>query len=140
MSLDRDDFRRSAIEAIKEELRGGLWPVWQHYELVPGNEGSASARYIIAPSVYRPDHLRWSPEPVKVVRNEVLSTYRPLVDTPQLFLAFGRLADNDGLDAELGTGKNANVAYNWVETYGVLGLTATQGLELYEPVFDLFQG
>jgi hypothetical protein len=40
----------------------------------------------------------------------------------------------------LGTDNNADVAYAWAETYGVLGLTPTQGLELYEPVFDLFHG
>jgi len=62
------------------------------------------------------------------------------VDTPGLFLEFARLADNEGLDAELGTDNNAEVAYTWAETYGVLGLTPTQGLELYEPVFDLFHG
>jgi hypothetical protein len=140
LSLDSDDFRRSAIETIKEELRGGLWPVWQKYELVPGHEGSASARFIIAPSVYRPDPLRWSTESVKVVWNELVTTYRPLVDSPELFLEFARLADDEGLDAELGTDHNASVALAWAETYGVLGLTPTQGQEFSKPAFDLFHG
>jgi hypothetical protein len=139
LSLTDDNLRRSALEAIKEELREGLWPVWSKYELVPCEDPTTS-RYILAPTVYRPDHLRWSPEPVKVVWNELLSTYRPLVDTPGLFLEFARLADNEGLDAELGTDNNANVALTWAETYGVLGLTQTQGQEFLKPAFDGFQG
>jgi hypothetical protein len=63
-----------------------------------------------------------------------------LVDTPELFLEFARLADDGGLDAELGADKNADVALSWAETYGVLGLTPTQGQELSKPAFDLFHG
>jgi hypothetical protein len=139
LSLTDDDLRRSALEAIKDELREGLWPVWSKYEIVPC-ESPATSRYIVAPTVYRPDHLRESPKPVQVVWNELLSTYRPLVDTPGLFLEFARLADNGGLDAELGTDNNAAVALAWAETYGVLGLTPTQGQEFLKPVFDLFHG
>ena len=139
MSLNIDDFKRSAIEAIKEELRGGLWPVWRRYELVSGHEDSLSGRYIVAPSAYRPDHLRWSPGPVSLLTNELLSTYRPLVDAPELFLEFARLPDDRGLDAELGTDKNARVAFGWAEMYGILGLTPTAGLKV-EPMFDRFHG
>jgi hypothetical protein len=63
-----------------------------------------------------------------------------LVDTPELFLEFARLADDNGLDVELGADKNADVALAWAETYGVLGLTPTQGQELSRPGFDLFHG
>jgi hypothetical protein len=140
LSLNTGDFKRSAIEAIKEELRGGLWPVWKRYELVSGHEDSPSAQYILAPLVYRPDHLRWSTESVEVVWNELVNTYRPLVDTPDLFLEFARLVDDEDLNAELGTDHNAEVALAWAETYGVLGLTPTQGQELSKPTFDLFHG
>jgi hypothetical protein len=113
--------------------------VWSKYEIVPC-EAPATSRYILAPSVYRPDHLRWTSKPVEVVWNELLSTYRPLVDTPGLFLEFARLVDNEALDAELGTDKNAVVALAWAETYGILGLTPTQDQELSKPAFDLFHG
>jgi hypothetical protein len=63
------------------------------------------------------------------LHNELLSAYRPLVDTPELFLEFARLADNGGLDEELGTDKNAAAALGWAETYGVLGLTPRPRIE-----------
>lgn len=139
MTLNIGDFKRSALEAVKKELRGGLWPVWRRYELVSGHEGSDSGRYIVAPSVYRPDHLRWSPEPVSLLSNELLLTYAPLVDAPELFLEFARLPEERELDRELGTDKNADAALYWAETYGVLGLTPTAGLKV-EPMFDRFHG
>lgn len=139
MGLTDDDLRRSTLEAIKDDLREGLWPVWSKYEIGPC-EAPATSRYIVAPSVYRPDNLRWSTESVKVVWNELLFTYRPLVDTPELFLEFARLADDEGLDTELGTDHNASVALTWAETYGVLGLTPIQGQEFLKPAFDLFHG
>jgi hypothetical protein len=55
-------------------------------------------------------------------------------------LKFARLADNGGLDAELGTDNNAEVAYAWAETFGVLGLTPTQGQAFLKPAFDLLHG
>jgi len=100
----------------------------------------ATARYIHAPSVYRPDDLRESTEPVELEWNELVSAYRPLVDTPELFLDFARLADDKELDAELGTDKNADIALGWAQVYGVLGLTPTQSQELSKPAFDLFHG
>jgi hypothetical protein len=139
LSLSTDNFRRAALEAVKKELREGLWPVWTKYELVPC-ETPATSRYIHAPSVYRPDDLQWSTEPVELEWNELVSAYRPLVDTPELFLEFARLADNEGLDAELGTDKNADVALAWAELYGVLGLTPTQGQAFSQPAFDLLHG
>jgi hypothetical protein len=113
--------------------------VWKKYELVPSHEDFPGARYILAPSVYRPDHLRGSTGPVKLLWNELLSTYSPLVDAPELFLEFARLPDERGLDAELGTDKNAEATLDWAETYGVLGLTPAAALKV-EPIFDLFQG
>jgi len=71
--------------------------------------------------------------------NELLSTYRPLVDAPELFLEFARLSDERGLDAELGTDKNAGAAVDWAQTYGVLGLTPAAGPKV-EPMFDRFHG
>jgi hypothetical protein len=139
LSVSTDDFKRAALEAVKSELREGLWPVWIKYELVPC-EAPATARYIHAPSVFRPDDLRWSTEPVELEWNGLVSIYRPLVDTPELFLEFSRLADDKGLDAELGSDKNAEVALGWAQVYGVLGLTPTKGQGLYKPAFDLFHG
>jgi hypothetical protein len=54
--------------------------------------------------------------------------YYPLVEKPDLFLKFARLADDGGLDNaatadELDTDKNASVALDWAEEHGTLGLT-----------------
>lgn len=49
--------------------------------------------------------------------------YRPLVDYPRLFLKFARLAEKGGLDDQLDTDKNKEVALQWARDYGVLGLT-----------------
>jgi hypothetical protein len=40
-----------------------------------------------------------------------------------LFLSFARLADDGGLDDELNTDRNAQVALDWAHSFGVLGLT-----------------
>ena len=76
---------------------------------------------------------------MELLWNELLSAYSPLVDAPELFLEFARLPDERGLDAELGTDKNAEAALDWAKTYGVLGLTPAAGLKV-EPIFDRFHG
>jgi hypothetical protein len=40
-----------------------------------------------------------------------------------LFLSFARLADDGGLNDELNTDRNAQVALDWAHSFGVLGLT-----------------
>jgi hypothetical protein len=54
--------------------------------------------------------------------------YWPLVENPDLFLEFARLADDGSLDNadtvdELDTDKNAGALLDWVRDHGVLGLT-----------------
>jgi hypothetical protein len=56
--------------------------------------------------------------------------YWPLVDKPDLFLEFARLADEGKLDnaptvRELDTDRNTDTALEWAWEHGVLGLTRT---------------
>lgn len=128
MSLNSNNFRHLALETVKEEFRAVVWPVWTKYEL---HEFPSGVRALYAPAGYlAPGADERFPEPDQVLHNALLSTYRPLVDTPELFLEFACLADGGGLDEELGTDKNAAAALGWAEAYGVLGLTPLPKVEL----------
>ena len=63
-------------------------------------------------------------------RDYELDTYQPLVRYPDLFLRFARLAEDGGLDGGWDewpqTDKNARVAKEWANQYGVLGLTPSK--------------
>jgi hypothetical protein len=96
----------------------GWWEYWERYELA-GEEGS---RYIYAP-------VRWY-ENGKWGKN-VRRPYQPLVGRDGLFFKFARLGDDGELSPgvrfddlnSLDTDKNAQAAYDWVDEWGVLGLT-----------------
>jgi hypothetical protein len=61
--------------------------------------------------------------------------YHPLVEKPDLFLKFARLADGGGLDPStvdgLDTDKNAGVALDWTWEHGTLGLTRSDEKEWF---------
>ncbi len=108
------DFHKGADNTPHE----GVWEYRTSYEFA-GEEGS---RYIYAPLHWYEDRKRGKN------RNR---TYQPLVEAGGLFFKFARLADDEGLspashldDLEsLDTDKNARATYDWVDEWGVLGLT-----------------
>jgi hypothetical protein len=83
----------------------GVWEVFEGYEIRERDDGP----------------------PYVEATGEVKKTYRPLVDTPHLFLEFARLADK---------GVDRGVLEGWLEEYGVLGMHYDEGLP-YVPVYDL---
>jgi hypothetical protein len=81
----------------------GLWEVFEGYEIrVPGD----GAPYLEAVG-------------------EMKKSYRPLADTPFLFLAFARLADQPATE---------EVLRSWIEEYGLLGVHYDDGRP-YLPVY-----
>jgi hypothetical protein len=91
-----------------------VWQYWERYEL--RGEGN---RYIYAPEAYLEGGER---------QTNASTTYAPLAGPGGLFFKFARLGDYHELDPasrpeELDTDKNAQAAYNWVDQWGVLGLT-----------------
>lgn len=110
MQVTRHALYEAANKAVAATLRVGEWQVWPSYGLA-GPLGDPSA----------PKYVRARPTSLEVDRVE---RYAPLITYPALFLKFARLADDDGLDEELDTEKNAHVALEWAHAYGVLGLTA----------------
>ena len=96
----------------------GTWEYWDRYEL-GGEKGS---RYIYAPQ-------RWF-EGGKWGKNRS-TAYQPLVGRSGLFFKFARLSDGGELSPgarfddlkSLETDKNVQAAYDWVDQWGVLGLT-----------------
>jgi hypothetical protein len=90
---------------------------WDRYEFGRGEDG----RYIFAPVSWYEDD-KWT--------KNTPTTYQPLVGRSGLFFKFARLADDGELSPapitrpeELDTDKNARAAYEWVDEWGVLGLT-----------------
>ncbi len=126
-------FSDITTRAADKELRAGVWNLWPAYDV----KSSKGGRYIEAREPDLPP-LRVNQEGIVVydpgapeqthggyrarIRNENW-LYQPLVKYPDLFLRFAWLADDGNLDNELDTEKNAAAALEWVETYGVLGLT-----------------
>jgi hypothetical protein len=100
-------------KSVDEKLRSGTW--WTYADAYGLYTTAEGARYVHAP------HAEY-PFPHVIDRDEAWE-YRPLVTYPSLFLEFARLADGGGLDVELDTKKNEDVALRWAETYGILGLT-----------------
>lgn len=107
-----------------------MWRVFRNCRIRDrdGLSGDPVDKYVVVP-----------PEPIDVFsgndeEGELLSAYRPLIDAPELFLEFARLADGGGLDLRLEAQKNQDVALGWAETYGVLGLT--RGPELGGPFLN----
>jgi hypothetical protein len=93
----------------------GTWQYWDRYDFGRGEGG----RYIHAPASWF-ENGRWT--------KNTSRTYQPLVGRSGLFFKFARLADDGELSPasrpeELDTDKNAQAAYDWVDQWGVLGLT-----------------
>jgi hypothetical protein len=118
------DFSRSSEEAVKADFRMGRWRVFERYEVresdqnliawgkydVRPDERGVTARAIIPEDVYDPG-LAYVYVPYTSL--DYHEDYRPLIDTPALFLEFARLAD-EAITRE--------VWLDWVQRYGVLGL------------------
>ena len=105
MGIKQRDFAQTANKAVDSDLRRGFWEVFDRYKLVRGRAGrGAGQRY------------------ARVDIREGGRVYRPLVDTPALFLEFAMLADDPSLDTAVDTETNADVYLDWLSTYGVLGL------------------
>lgn len=143
-----DRFVDAADKFVDNEHRRGLWELWAEYAIRRQNDGG---RYIVAVNLDESDLPPRvdlgkalektggvlspnSPEEA-LLRKAVERTrlrkegwvYYPLVQKPDLFLKFARLAEN-GLDdvasaGGLDTDKNACVALDWAWEHGVLGLT-----------------
>ena len=147
-----DQFVGAADKIVDNRYRKGLWELWAKYVIRRHSDGG---RYIVA--VDRDDSelpprvnlggalektggtVRAGSHEAQLVRQAVKRTkrrkqgnsYYPLVDDPDLFLKFARLADSNGLDNAatvdgLDTDKNADAALDWISTFGVLGLTPVE--------------
>lgn len=134
MGNEQLGFAKAAEEAVKKELRNGLWPVYERYlcDYTQDRFGPIGDRYI-----YAPPYLKG--EEGGSVENKAVDKHAPL-HAPALFLEFAMLAEEmdvpgislrqDRLESllalpeELNTGRNADVALDWTHRYGVLGLTA----------------
>jgi hypothetical protein len=81
----------------------GVWEVFEGYEIREPDDGP----------------------PYVEATGEVKKRYRPLAETPRLFLEFARLADK---------GVNREVLERWLEEYGVLGMHYDDGRP-YAPVY-----
>lgn len=82
----------------------GVWEVFEEYEIRKASKDG---------------------DPYITAKGEVKRTYRPLADTPYLFLDLARLGD--------GT-RNREALDSWLEKYGVLGIHYDDGLP-YLPVY-----
>jgi hypothetical protein len=93
------------VEKISEL---GRWHVYEHYDIISDEAGG---RYIYAPG--KRDG----------VDNKVVQRLEPLSRTSaDLFLKFARWPKEMGMDKDLDTERNAEAAYLWAKTFGVLGL------------------
>jgi len=150
MNITNSRFSAAADKFADKHHRRGIWEIWAKYDIRSQRDGH---RYVVAvePDLPPAPNLRKDIEGAleetggrvipgsradmllreAVERREARRegwVYWPLVEEPELFLKFARLADEGMLDAsptvdELDTDKNAQAAKDWAETYGVLGLT-----------------
>jgi hypothetical protein len=133
MSRIQEKYTKSADKTVGRDLRSLSWEIFTAYEF-----GMADGfTYIHAPVLRRadseadPDHISVGDR--SLAHNKAKDTYSPLVDYPALFLEFAQLVEEPGLDTEtpegrwlhgeLETEKNVEVMLDWVQTYGVLGLS-----------------
>jgi hypothetical protein len=110
MRKDTWDARHSSDEAVKEELRIGEWRVFDHYEVADGPHGLCAH----APRSFRTPH---SESHYRLVFQfdylyQGQKGFRPLVDTPALFLEFAGLVEE---------GITRDKWLDWMHRYGVLG-------------------
>src|SRR5215212_2922229 len=105
------DYDRSSNKAVRAGLRIGEWRVFDHYELADGPHGM----YVHAPRTYRvPTSEPWDREVYQLdYLYDRQKGFRPLVDTPALFLEFAGLMEEGEITQD--------VWLDWVERYGVLG-------------------
>jgi hypothetical protein len=106
--MGREDFR-SASPIEKGADRGYFhWSVYGDYEIAEEDE---QLPYLTASS------------------DEPETLYKPLVDTPHLFLEFARIAEQGSRTDE--------ALNNWIRKYGLLGLSSQRPNGLLEPGLDL---
>lgn len=109
----RNRIKESADKLADNTLRTGVWEVFYDYRLhTPPRapETGPKGRYIEAP-----------------LTDAEVDVYEPLASFPGLFLEFARLPEAGGLDWEpANSDKNAQVALDWAQSRGVLGLTPTK--------------
>src|SRR3712207_5293972 len=107
-------FAEAADKNVDKKLRGGVWEVFDEYKLVLGRTGRGAGQ-------------RYVKTNMGVKRRVKQRVYRPLVDTPALFLEFAMLVDDPGLSAEVDAEGNAEVYLEWVHTHGTLGFEPSSG-------------
>jgi hypothetical protein len=116
MGKTQKDFNRSANDTVRSELRIGEWRVFPHYEVDDGPHGT----YVFAPRSYLVD----APKLGEGYRHLVFQwdylwagekPFRPLVDTPGLFLEFAELIEVGEITQDVWLN-------HWISAYGVLGL------------------
>jgi len=149
MGITENSILDAANKFADNKRRMGMWVFWIKYDIRLREDGQ---RYVLAvnldeselpPRIDLAKALEktngmvapGSPEEELVWRAEERDelrkkgwVYWPLVENPDLFLEFARLADDGGLDNAatvdgLDTDKNADVALGWAREHGVLGLT-----------------
>lgn len=108
MSTTQKKWFESADKTTDKNLRMGMWEAWTSYRLSRPPKDPSGPRFLQAPLDHNP--LR----------------FKPQIAYPALFLEFARLPDEQGLDEELDTDKNAELALDWAKRYGVLGLTSVE--------------
>jgi len=153
MGITENGFSTAADKFADEEHRMGIWEFWAKYDIRPQKDGR---RYVVAVD----DDLPPAPELKQDIEKALEKTggqvfrgstadvllrkatkrrearkkgwvYWPLVENPDLFLEFARLADGGGLDNAdtvdgLDTDKNASALLGWAREHGVLGLTRVE--------------
>lgn len=137
------EFVSSSEKAVNKGLRSGRWPVYSEYEIREAN----GFKYVYAPPFLRDrtSGAKQSSGRPRRRRNRG-EDYTPLVRTPGLFLEFAQLVDDGELDTEtsedgwlygeLETEKNTKGMLDWVERYGVLGLSPPEGYRTLDQVRD----
>jgi hypothetical protein len=134
MSQIQKNFAKALEKAVGEGLRGSSWTVFRHYELGNADDFTFIHAPPLRPAQSEDDPDRISVGDKRLAHYKAEDVYRPLVDTPALFLVFARLLEDPGLDApedggwlygELETKKNIEVTLDWAQRFGVLGLSPT---------------
>lgn len=131
MQFSAKSFSDAANEAVNPAHRQLVWGVFSDY--VVREHDVPSELYFHAP-IDLPEGLPGGKEPYQLLINpylrdpwsggQALTLYSPL-NMPGLFLEFAGLPEEPGLDDAPCTQNNREVTFDWIKTYGVLGLTPT---------------